>query len=370
MDSSTNAPAGMRYAIIGSAAGIALTHLRALAQLPNAQIVGMSDVAAERGAERAAEYNTPFFTDHKTMLAEVRPDIAVITTPHPFHAPIAIDAMEAGCHVLVEKPLAIEVAKGDEMIAAAERTGKVLAVSFQQRFRPAIEYARQIVTSGDLGDLVRVLMIEPWYRTSFYYGSAGWRGTWKGEGGGVLMNQGPHPLDLLCHLAGQPTKVWGWTRTRAHSIEVEDSAQAMLEFANGAPGYLTISTVETGVERRLQIIGDKAGLELVGENLNVLRFTPALSEHRSTVQEMWAQPAVGREEVSLPGDGGGHLAVYKDLEDAIHTGRRPRCDGREALMSLELANAITLSSELGQPVTLPLDRQAYSTLLKKLQGAG
>jgi predicted dehydrogenase len=360
----------MRYAIIGCAAGIALTHLRALADLPNATIVGMTDIAADRGAARAAEYNSPFFVDHQTMLAEVKPDIAVITTPHPFHAPIAIDCMEAGAHVLAEKPLAVEVAQGDQMIAAAERTGRTLAVSFQQRFRPAIEYARNIVESGELGELVRVLMIEPWYRTSYYYDSAGWRGTWKGEGGGVLMNQGPHPLDLLCHLAGSPAKVWGWTQTRAHSIEVEDSAQAMLEFANGAPGYLTISTVEAGVDRRLQIVGDRAALELVGENLSVLRFIPALSEHRSTVQEMWASPKVELEEVALPGDGGGHLAVYRDLEEAIASGRRPRCDGREALMSLELANAITLSSDIGQPVTLPLDRQAYSTLLRRLKGAG
>jgi predicted dehydrogenase len=360
----------MRYAIIGCAAGIAITHLRALSELPNAQIVGMCDVAADRGAERAAENGSPFFTDHKTMLAEVKPDIAVITTPHPFHAPIAIDCMLAGAHVLVEKPLAVEVAQGDQMIAAAERTGRTLAVSFQQRFRPSIEYARNIVESGELGELVRVLMVEPWYRTGFYYGSAGWRGTWKGEGGGVLMNQGPHPLDLLCYLAGQPAKVWGWTRTRAHAIEVEDSAQAMLEFANGAPGYLTLSTVETGVDRRLQIVGDRAALELVGDDLGVLRFTPSLSEHRSTTQEMWASPKVEREVVALPGDGGGHLAVYRDLEEAIQTGRRPRCDGREALMSLELANAITLSSDLGQPVTLPLDRQAYTSLLRRLQGAG
>ena len=360
---------GLRYAIIGAAAGIATTHLAALAQIPGAQIVGMADIAEERGAARAAEYGCPFFRDHQTMLAEVQPDIAVITTPHPLHAPLAIDSMQAGAHVLVEKPLAVEVAAGDAMNAAAERTGKILAVSFQQRFRPAIERAKALISSGELGELVRVLMIEPWYRTAAYYKSAGWRGTWKGEGGGVMMNQGPHPLDLLCHLAGQPTKVWGWARTRAHAIEVEDSAQAMLEFANGAPGYLNISTVEAGLERRLQIVGDRGALELVGEDLSLLRFSESLSEHRASNPGMWASPGSTREAISMPGDGGGHVAVYQDLEAAIRTGNRPRCDGREAMMSLELANAITLSSDLGTAVTLPLDRTAYHALLLRLQGA-
>lgn len=365
---SAQSPNGLRYAIIGAAAGIATTHLAALAQIPGAQIIGMADIAEERGAARAAEYHCPFFSDHQVMLAELKPDVAVITTPHPFHAPLAIESMQAGAHVLVEKPLAVEVAAGDAMNEAADRTGKILAVSFQQRFRPAIEHAKQLISAGELGDLVRVLMIEPWYRTAAYYQSASWRGTWKGEGGGVLMNQGPHPLDLLCHLAGQPVKVWGWARTRAHAIEVEDSAQAMLEFANGAPGYLNISTVEAGLERRLQIAGERAALELVGEDLSLLRFSEALSEHRATNPGMWASPSSSRESINMPGDGGGHVAVYRDLEQAIRTASRPRCDGREAMMSLELANAITLSSELGRPVELPLDREAYHTLLLSLQG--
>jgi UDP-N-acetyl-2-amino-2-deoxyglucuronate dehydrogenase len=365
MESSTH---GFRYAIVGCAAGIATTHLQALQQIPNAEIVAMADIAHERGAARAAEVGCPFFHDHQTLLASVVPDVIVVTTPHPFHAPIAIDAMAAGVHVLVEKPLAVSVSAGDAMIAAAEQHGKILAVSFQQRFRPIIEHAKQIIASGALGELVRVLMVEPWYRPAAYYRSAGWRGTWKGEGGGVLMNQGPHPLDLLCHLVGPPAKVWGWAHTRAHAIEVEDTAQAMLEYPNGAPGYLTLSTAEAGVERRLQIVGDKAVLELVNNDLRILWFSPSQSEFRASSQSMWDAPATNTEVIALPGDGGGHVAVYRDLEMAIQTGQRPRSDGREALMGLELANAITLSSHLGTPVSLPIVRAAYDTLLAGLQG--
>ena len=362
-----DAPA-LRIAIIGSAAGIAATHLAALKQFPAGQLVGMADVAAEAGAARAREYGVPFFTDHRALLAEIKPDLAVITTPHPFHAQLALDCFAAGAHVLTEKPIAVEVAEADQMIAAADAAGKILAVNFQQRFRPAIERARALIEAGELGALVRVLCIEPWFRTQFYYNSASWRGTWTGEGGGVLLNQGPHPLDLLCHLAGPPKKVWGWARTLGHRMECEDTAQAMLEYPNGAPGYLYFSTVEYGVQRRMQIVGDKAAIELVEEDLTIHRFSEPLSSYSATAQEMWGHPTSQVEAVQVPpGDGGGHLAVYRDLAAAIREGRRPRCDGREALMSLELANAVILSSYTGQPAELPLDRTAYSQLLADLR---
>jgi predicted dehydrogenase len=225
-----------------------------------------------------------------------------------------------------------------------------------------------VVESGELGELVRALCVEPWYRTQAYYDSAAWRGTWKGEGGGVLMNQGPHPLDLLCHLAGSPKRVWGWTRTLGHRMECEDTAQAMLEYPNGAPGYLYFSTNEYGVQRRMEIVGDRAALTLVEDTLTIHRFSESLSTYRTTSQEMWGHPAQQVESVTLPGDGGGHGAVYRDLITAIREGRQPRTNGREALMSLELANAVIYSGHTGQPVDLPLDRDAYEAMLSELRG--
>jgi UDP-N-acetyl-2-amino-2-deoxyglucuronate dehydrogenase len=369
MESPMGAPDGplVRYAIIGCAAGIVPTHLQALARLPGAQIVGMSDISAERGAARAAQVGCRFFVDHRALLAELRPDVAVICTPHPFHAPIALDCFEAGAHVLVEKPMAVEVAEADTMIAGAEAAGRILAVNFQQRFRPAIASVRQLIDAGELGSLLRVLCVEPWFRPAVYYRSASWRGTWAGEGGGVLMNQAPHTLDLLCYLAGLPSKVWGWTRTVVHAIETEDTAQAMLEYANGASGYLNINTVEAGLQRRLQIVGDRAAVELVGDQVTIYRFAPALSEYRATTTEMFGAPRVTTEVIEAPGDGGGHLAIYRDLQEAILEGRQPRCDGQEGRMSLELASAIILSSYHDRAVTLPLDRAVYSALLAELK---
>jgi predicted dehydrogenase len=300
------------------------------------------------------------------MLAELRPDVAVICAPHPFHMALALDCFAAGAHVLVEKPIAVTVAEADRMIDAAADAGRLLAVNFQQRFRPLIERARALIDAGEVGPLVRVLCVEPWFRTAAYYRSAGWRGTWRGEGGGVLLNQAPHSLDLLIHLAGMPTKVWGWTRTLRHAIECEDSAQAMLEFANGAPGYLNMSTVEAG-QKRLQVVGERAALELAGDQLSITRFSPSLREHMLNSPQLFEAPKLNVETEILPGDGGGHLAIYRDLEAAIASGGRPCADGVEGRQSLELANAIILSSFAERAVTLPLDRAEYDALLEDLR---
>jgi UDP-N-acetyl-2-amino-2-deoxyglucuronate dehydrogenase len=214
---------------------------------------------------------------------------------------------------------------------------------------------------------VRTLSIEPWYRTAYYYRTADWRAKWLSEGGGVLLNQAPHTLDVLCHLAGLPSKVWGWTRTRYHSIEVEDTAQAMFEYPNGAPGYLTVSTVEVGVKPRLQVVGEKGAIELVGNQLTIYRSTPSSREHMLTSTEMFGQPETSNETQDIPDTSETHRAVYRDFKAAIREGRQPRSNGREGILSLELANAITLSSYTERAVTLPVDRAAYSELLADLQ---
>jgi UDP-N-acetyl-2-amino-2-deoxyglucuronate dehydrogenase len=357
---------GLGFAIIGGGASIAPTHVSALQQLSSAQLVGMSDISAERGAAAAESAGCQFFEDHRQMLAELHPDVVVICAPHPFHEALALDCFAAGAHVLVEKPMAVTVGEADAMVAAAADAGRLLAVNFQQRFRPVVERARELIATGELGPLVRVLCVEPWFRTAAYYRTATWRGTWRGEGGGVLMNQAPHSLDLLCYLAGMPVKVWGWTRTLRHAIECEDTAQAMLEYANGAPGYLCMSTVEAGA-RRLQIVGERAALELAGQQLTITRFTPAMLDQLRDSPQPFEAPRSAVETITLPGDGGGHLAVYRDLATAIAMGGQPRADGAEGRQSLELANAIIFSSYAERAVDLPLDRAAYDALLAELQ---
>ncbi len=358
----------LRYVLIGGGASIAATHLMAIRRLP-IQIVGLSDIDPVRGEPRAQEIGCPFYTDTQVMLDTLKPDAAVICTPHPSHPDLAIECLRRGIHVLVEKPMAVDVASADRMVTEAERSGKIMAVNFQHRFRPVIERAHALIQSGALGELTRVLVIENWLRTAAYYRSASWRGRWDTEGGGILMNQAPHTLDVLCHLVGLPERLWGRISTRFHAMECEDTAQAMLEYAHDTPGYLTASTVETGDPCRIQIIGDRAGLELLGEKLTIRTFDPSLREFMQTSPDFFSTPGISIEETNYPlnENVGNHYAVHKDFLESIQTGRTPRCTGREALMSLELANAVYYSSMTGQPVTFPLDRAAYSEVLENLK---
>jgi len=354
----------LRYGVIGAGV-VAPVHLAAIAALDDVELVGISSLDQDVALSRAQEFGGEPFTDHRDLLARA-PDVVVVCTPHPSHPALTIDALEAGAHVLVEKPLAVEAREADTMIDAAHRLGRLLGVCFQQRFRPVIAAARELIASGRLGAVVRVSIVDPLYRPNSYYGTAGWRGTWEGEGGGVLMNQAPHTLDLLCHLAGPPSTVWGVSRRRSQPMEAEDTATALIEYGNGAVGTVAVSTTEPGVQR-IELVGDRGRVEIVGETLSYQRFEPPLSEHLPTSMEMFEQPAIVEERVELPAGRGDHLDVHRDFAAAIRTGALPRVPARDALWSLELANAIVLSTHTGQAVPLPVDRDAYAALLADLR---
>lgn len=361
-------PQKLRHVVIGVGAGIFFLHKAALEQLPEADLVGVADVNPELGQQRADELGVPFYQDHRAMLADLKPDVTSIITPHPFHAQLAVDAFEAGSHVLVEKPIAVHVGEADHMIAAAEANDRLLAVNFQHRFRSEVMAVHQLLHEGGLGKILRVTVVEAWIRTAVYFRNAGWRGTWRGEGGGVLMNQAPHGLDLICFLMGMPHRVAAWTRTTHHQIETEDTITAMLEWEGGALGSVYMSTVEAG-ERRMEIAGTGGTLRLGESAITYERFEPDLFEHIATNQNPFAGP--GRTPATLTVelvDGPiGHGAVYRNLYDAILHGAPLRCDGRQGRHSLELANAMIYSSQTNRQVEMPLDRAGYEALLTKLQ---
>lgn len=354
----------LRYGVIGAGV-VAPLHLQAIAALDGAKLVGISSLDGLALAARAAEFDAPPFAEHRDLL-ELEPDVVVICTPHPSHPTLAIDALEHGAHVLVEKPLAVETREADAMITAAERANRLLGVCFQQRFRPVIAAAHALIARGAIGALVRVSVVEPWYRPWSYFASAEWRGTWQGEGGGVLMNQAPHTLDLLCHLAGPPAAVIGRSQRRVQPMEAEDTATALLEYENGAVGTVAVSTTEPGLQR-IELVGDRGRIELVGETIAFERFEPSLTEHRATAPGMFDQPTFVREDVTLPPGRGDHVDVHQDFADAIRTGRPPRVPARDARWSLELANAIVLSTHSDARVPLPVDRDAYAALLSDLR---
>lgn len=356
----------LRHVVIGVGAGIFQTHKRGLA-LDTAELVAVADVNAALKEPLEAELGVPFYTDHRQMLADTQPDVAVIVTPHPFHAALAIDALRAGAHVLVEKPIAVEVREADAMVKTAEETGRLLAVNFQQRLRPEVTAMSNVLQSGQLGDIQHVRMVATWTRTKAYFDNAGWRGTWRGEGGGVLMNQSPHNLDMLCYLLDQPSRVAAWTRTTIHGIETEDTAHAMLEWPNGAMGSIHVSTAEAGTPFLLELTGTGGLLRWDAGGLTLQRFDPDVRTHIAENPGMYSSPEVVDDTLTLPEGSGDHEAVYRNLHAAILHGEPLVADGVEARKSLELANAIIYSSHTGETVELPLGRDAYAELLQNLR---
>lgn len=356
----------LRYAIVGAGAGVLNMHRKALT-LPTVDVVAISDINTALGQERAGELNCTFYPDHKQLLADVRPDVVVVMAPHPFHAPIAIDCMAAGSNVLVEKPMAVQVAEADAILAAAERHQRLFGVIFQQRFRPEIRAARKFIQDGRLGRIQHVDMTAVWTRTERYYKSAGWRGTWAGEGGGVLMNQAPHHLDILCHLVGSPSRVFAWTRRLLHHIETEDTVQAALEWPDGALGSLHISTAEADQAEYLKIVGTRGQLELSDGKLTLHVLDDDLEDFVVTSPKAMAAPKILAMTVPLEQGTGDHAAVYQAFNDALLHDVPFTSAGAEGRMSLELANALIYSDYINGPVEMPLERQQYASLLENLR---
>ncbi len=355
----------IRTVFVGIGAFIYTLHERA-ADPARFTLVGMADINPEARV-RADAHGVPFFTDHRALIAETQPELVVVMTPHTSHPQIVIDAMEAGAHVLVEKPMAIQVADADAMIEASRRCNRLLAVNFQQRSRPEVRAAYDLIQSGALGELQFANMIVVWPRSHKYFRMSSWRGTWNGEGGGVLLNQAPHNLDLICHLLGLPSRLVGWARTTLHPIETEDTVQAMFEWPNGAIGSLHASTAESGQPERVEILGTAGRLEIVQGGLRFDRFDQDLREFFPTTEEIYSGPKQQPVAVPLPASTGSHDDIYANLYTAIREGAPLLADGESARMSLEVANAITLSSRTGAPVAFPVDRGQYARLLAELQ---
>ncbi len=359
----------LRHAVIGAGAGILKAHLPALLS-QGVDLVAVTDVNVEPGRSRAVELGCDFYADHREMLADERPEVCVILAPQPFHARIAIDCLEAGAHVLVEKPMAVRLDDADAMVDAARQAGRLLAVNFQQRFRPEMRAAKRLIEDGELGDIQRVGMTHYWTRPAVYYEAARWRAAPAIQGGGLLMNQASHDLDLLCYLLGMPELVVAWTDTVLHDVEVEDTVQAMLRWSGGAFGSFYTSTAGAGEDPNVVIYGTAGRLRVFEGRLEFERFEVDLEEYAATERDPFGPPPdLEPVEVELEASLEGHLPVYQDLHEAILTGSPLMVDGVEGRKSLELANAMLYSNLVHEEVSLPLDRSRYAAMLEELRAA-
>lgn len=345
-------------------------HARAFAKVEEATLVAVADINAETADKVAQETGATAFASAEELIEKGNVEAILIATPHFFHPPVAMHAATHGVHVLSEKPIAVTVSAADAMVEAAAKAGVLLGVVFQQRLEDRRLKMKQMVQNGDLGELHRISIVAPWYRPQAYYDMGAWRGTWKGEGGGILMNQAPHSVDQFIWLMGEnPRSVQAMAQTRLHEIEVENTAMALVDFGPGKSGYFYASTAEIPGGERVELAGDKGLLALDSDGLRFYELEMPLSQHLTTAPGGFDQPKGAWRDVEIDVPNGGHTDVVRAFCRAVRANDASLlvADGRDGVKALELANAILMAGYTHQEVQLPVDRQAVDAMLKNLQ---
>jgi UDP-N-acetyl-2-amino-2-deoxyglucuronate dehydrogenase len=327
----------MHIGILGGG-NISDTHARAAAAIPGIKVVACYGLNRERTAKLAAQHQAAVYDELDRFLAHRPMEIVAIGSPSGLHAEQGIAAARRGLHVLSEKPLDITTKRADELIDACKAAGVKLGVFFQDRLRPAVADIKRMVDDGALGKPVMIAGRVRWYRPPEYYSGSKWRGTWKLDGGGALMNQAIHTVDLVQWLFGPVTKVSASVATRVHDIEVEDTAAAVLEFSSGAIGTIEAATsLFPGYPRRLEVTGSEGTIVLEDDKIvrmDLRSASPAPTPAPATTAppENVASPVVS--------DASAHQRVIEDFVRAIREDRIPATDGREARRSVELVETI------------------------------
>ena len=345
----------MRYAIIGCGR-ISPNHIVA-AKNNGLEIVALCDVVPSHMQDKFLKFDLPSglstYTDHRLMLAEKKPELVAIATESGKHAAIALDAIEAGCHLIIEKPITLSLADANAIIAkAGERNVKVCACH-QNRFNKSIQKIREAVEKNRFGKLLHGTTHVRWARDYEYYSRAKWRGTWE-QDGGALMNQCIHSIDLLRWMMGDEIEeVFGMTDRLKHDyIEAEDLGVALIKFRNGSYGIIegTTNIYPKNLEETLYIFGDKGTVKAGGESVNIIEewiFSDMIDDPEDVKKRHQEKPPNVY--------GYGHTPLYADMIAAIEEDRTPYVDAAAGRRALELVLAIYKSAKEGRPVRLPLD---------------
>lgn len=332
------------------------------------QLVAVCDNDAEK-LEKAGSVlpDVKLYSNYEELLKDKEIDAVIIATPHYFHCPIAIAAFKAEKHVLTEKPAGVYTEQILEMNEAAKASGKVFCVMFNQRTNQLFKKAREIVQSGELGELKRIVwIITNWYRTQHYYDSGDWRATWKGEGGGVLINQAPHNLDLMQWICGMPKKVRGFcAEAKYHNIEVEDEANIYAEYENGATACFLTSTGEFPGTNRLEISGDRGKIVIEEGKLKFTKLLVSEREFCFSNSESFARIPSETVVIEQTEKEKAHSGILQNFANCILKGEPLLSPGYEGINEVAIHNAAYLSSWTDKWVELPLDPAVYKAELMK-----
>lgn len=335
-----------------------------------ATLTAVCDINEERlnWAREHVPEGVAYFDNDTSFLNEADMDAILIATPHYHHPDMAIKSFEKGLHVLVEKPAGVYTKDVRQMNAAAQKSGKVFSLMYNQRTNPLYQKLRELVQSGELGEIMRTnWIITDWFRSQSYYDSGGWRATWAGEGGGVLLNQSPHQLDLWQWTTDMmPTRVHGFCSFgKYHDIEVEDDVTAFVEYENGATGVFITTTGEAPGTNRFEVIGDKGKIVIENNQLTFHQLRTPVSEFNKTSTTGFGKPECWTIDIPVNGETTEHLGIMQNWIDAIVKGTPLLAPGEEGIRGLELSNAMYLSAWLNQPVDLPIDEDLFYEKLQE-----
>lgn len=335
--------------IIGGG-NISDTHARAALEIPGVELAAWYGHNQDRTRRLSELYGGTLYETLQAFVKHKPMDLVLIGSPSGLHAEQGIAATRQGLHLLVEKPLDISTGQVDLLVNQCDQAGVKLGVFFQDRVAPDIRKLKEMLEEDRLGKPILISGCVKWYRPPEYYGDSRWRGTWALDGGGALMNQGVHTVDLLLWLMGDVTRVSAKAITAFHNIEVEDTVVATLEFASGAVGTLQVATsVYPGYLRRVEITGSEGTITLEHDRIVATDLRNATS-NPPTPPESPKNPSASSPTVS---DVSGHRRILEDFLRAIENNGQPVCDGREGRRSVELVQAIYESSSTGQSVSLP-----------------
>lgn len=360
----------VRLGIIGIG-GMGSNHVRSILEgkVPEMRLTAVADIREARREWAAKELpsEVAVYSEGKELIESGVCDAVLVATPHYLHPELVIHALEQGLHAITEKPAGVYTKQVREMNEAAARTDKVFAIMLNQRTNCLYRRMHDMISSGELGQIKRVnWIITDWYRTQSYYDAADWKATWDGEGGGVLLNQCPHQLDLIQWLCGMPVRVRAFCHeAKWHDIEVEDDVTAYLEYANGATGVFVTTTADTPGTNRLEITLEMG--KLVCENNKLLLYRLSENERTfcKTSKEGFAQPQCTLEEVETDGRNEQHVGVLKAFAGKILHGTPLVAEGTEGINGLTLSNAMHLSSWLDRMVDIPFDEELFLQELNK-----
>ena len=358
----------VRIGIIGVGV-MGSAHVNSVRQLKNCKLTALCDIDP-RALERQKECGAELFSDSTALFDSGKVDAVIISTPHYSHVPLALRAMKRGIHVLVEKPVAVQKSEAARLVAAAKAHPELkLSAMFCLRRIPTNIKIKQLIDSGELGAIRRISwIITNWFRTQTYYNSGTWRATWAGEGGGVLLNQCPHQLDLMQWFFGMPCKVRATAKFgKYHDIEVEDEVNAYLEYPDGKTGNFIASTGEIPGTNRLEIMAERGRLVYEGGKLEFKRNEVETSVFSKTTDKRFGVPDIWTCEIPVaPGSPTPHKLIVDNVANAILHGTPLLAPMEEGINALELGNAMLLSGWKEETVTVPINSAEYAARLEKL----